>query len=156
MVPLPIVKLPEFMLGIAMYGIVSGSSGDRLQRYAPALLSIGLLMSVVSLAISTSAWISGFAAVGFALVIAATYALPPGAFVKTVLEQHWLVFLGGASYCIYILQTPVRYILDDLVFGDGMVTKLSYYPVLIVVSGLCFHYIEEPARQLIKQWTARP
>lgn len=156
LVPLPIVKLPEFMLGIAMYGIVSGSPGARLQRYAPTILAIGLLVSVVSLAISTSAWISGFAAVGFAIVIAAVYALPRGALVTTLLEQRWLVFLGGASYCIYILQTPVRYILEDLVFGDGIVTKLAYYPVLIIVSGLCFHYIEEPARQLIKQRAARP
>jgi peptidoglycan/LPS O-acetylase OafA/YrhL len=66
-----------------------------------------------------------------------------------------LVFLGGASYSIYLLQYPirnwVRLLCEKVLHVPYVVGSLSSPALLIVISCLVFHYYEEAMRRALKR-----
>jgi peptidoglycan/LPS O-acetylase OafA/YrhL len=72
------------------------------------------------------------------------------------LTSKWLVFLGGASYSVYLLQFPIRNLVLASLSSWGSKGKLigvSISPLMtIMVSCLVFHYYEEPCRKFLKRW----
>lgn len=76
---------------------------------------------------------------------------------KRLLTTEWLYFLGGASYALYITQTPVRYLIglatDGTVFSTP--ARLAYIPFMILWSCLLFKFVEEPCRRYINGLGAR-
>ncbi len=75
----------------------------------------------------------------------------------TGLFNHpWLVFLGEISYGIYILQYPVftwtRSVLKFIHIRDNSMVFYISFIMLIIVSGVSYHYIETPLRNKIKNW----
>ena len=63
-----------------------------------------------------------------------------------------MVLLGGASYSLYLLQTPVREWLRYLLTGPyEMIGRIAYQPLLVLISIAVFLWFEEPARTLLKR-----
>lgn len=72
---------------------------------------------------------------------------------KTLLNTKPLVWLGEISYGIYILQMPVNYFtakLNSEFLHLGTVTFFWFFlVVLIVVSAVCYTFLEQPLRRKI-------
>jgi len=71
------------------------------------------------------------------------------------LSHTWLVTLGDASYALYILHVPIRWLFEDLLrlTGQGLafgVMFAIYLPLLIVLCIFVFKYIERPARDWLR------
>jgi peptidoglycan/LPS O-acetylase OafA/YrhL len=153
-IPLPLLRLPEFLLGIA-----AGTLFLRNYR-----LSFGSVTATVTIAAIlfieltiTGPWIS-LLVLPYILLI---YSLAQEqGFWARILNAPALVFLGGASYAIYLLQMPVRSWTHVFLSGnhriDGVDAFLSPL-ILIGFSCLVFRYLEEPTRRWIKKvFTGNP
>jgi peptidoglycan/LPS O-acetylase OafA/YrhL len=72
------------------------------------------------------------------------------------LTARWLIFLGGASYSIYLLQFPVRnwarFALTPWGPHGNLVGALLSPLLTILTACLVFHWYEEPSRRLLKHW----
>jgi peptidoglycan/LPS O-acetylase OafA/YrhL len=72
---------------------------------------------------------------------------------KSLLNIRSLVYLGDISYGIYILQMPVYFIVSEfnksILHIGNVFFFLLYVIVLIVVSALCYTFIEKPLRKKI-------
>lgn len=72
---------------------------------------------------------------------------------KTVLNVRPLVWLGEISYGIYILQMPVNYFTAKLnakyFHLEGGAFFWFFLVVLIIVSTICYTYLEQPLRRKI-------
>lgn len=71
------------------------------------------------------------------------------------LSQPWLILLGDASYALYILHVPFRWILERSLADMGStisyeVMYLVYAPVTIIICVLVYKYIERPARDWLR------
>lgn len=151
--PLPLLRLPEFMLGSVMATLFKANLIDHRRAGLLAILSIGGLMATLS--VSRFPIVSGFAGVWFALIIYFC-ASSAGTPIDALLRNRVLVFLGGASYAIYILQTPVRLFLGSYLSPHWpAAARTIYYPVLISLSSVVYHYYEEPVRRSIRRMFRR-
>lgn len=61
------------------------------------------------------------------------------------LELRPLVYLGSASYAIYLLQEPVH-----LVLARAGIPLLLFYPILVGASAIVFTFYEEPMRKSLR------
>jgi peptidoglycan/LPS O-acetylase OafA/YrhL len=146
-IPLPVVRLPEFLLG-AISGILFLRSNPP--RY-PVLIAIASLLGVAIIETTVQGpWIS-LLAIPFALLL---YSLADGkGFVARILSSNMLVLLGGASYSIYLLQIPVRLWTHRFLSRAGAADSIDAVvsPILLVaISVLVFLAWEEPARRWIR------
>ena len=71
------------------------------------------------------------------------------------LGHPWLVLLGDASYALYILHVPIRWLYEDLLSLTDQVLAFGvmfaiYLPLLIVLCIFVFKYIERPARDWLR------
>ncbi|MGG9972022.1 acyltransferase family protein [Ferruginibacter sp. SUN002] len=75
-------------------------------------------------------------------------------FITKLFSKRIFVFLGEISYCIYILQIPVYWwtlkALAKLNITDQANIFYIFLIVLIIVSAICYSFIEEPLRNKIK------
>ncbi|MEP7136274.1 MAG: acyltransferase family protein [Chloroflexota bacterium] len=74
------------------------------------------------------------------------------------LSHPWLVLLGNASYALYILHVPFRWILERFLADMGStipynVMYLVYAPTSIVICVFVYKYIERPARDWLRTHT---
>jgi peptidoglycan/LPS O-acetylase OafA/YrhL len=154
--PAPILlKLPvvvqrwfEFLLGMCLGLIYLQWRAPDALRYAPHV-SIAATLAILC---STSDWIvASWAIYGYAAVIFTIATCMRDGLLKRFLTTEWLYFLGGASYALYITQTPVRFLIglatDGTVFSTP--ARLAYIPLMILWSCLLFKYVEEPCRRYI-------
>lgn len=152
MVPLPLLRLPEFVLGIFAARLFLRGNFRWMGSDA-----VGFSVVVVTLAVlscSRSPWVGAAAALCFAALIVA--AASNGGLLSKALSVRWLVLLGGASYGIYLLQTVVRAWIGVLFQGDLAWTgRVLYQPVLLVVAIAVFLLVEEPARRAIRSRLSR-
>src|SRR5262245_45903466 len=146
-VPLPVLRLPEFLVGVSL-GLLFLRSGQR-PRF-PQLFYLAAASAFVVLSLPIGSWVS-------IVMIPAAFMLYELAFSDgfpaRLLSSRWLVVLGGASYAIYLLQYPVR-AWTKLLFSHAgssfalMGTVLT--PVfLIALSIAFFRGWEEPLRKLL-------
>jgi len=143
-IPLPIERLPEFLLG-AIGGIVFLRSNPP--RY-PILFAIASLLGIAIIETTVHGrWVS-LLAIPFAVLL---YSLADGkGFVARVLSSNTLVLLGGASYSIYLLQVPVRLWAHRFLSRAGAVDAVVSPVLLVAISVLVFLAWEEPARRWIR------
>ena len=71
------------------------------------------------------------------------------------LGHPWLVLLGDASYALYILHVPIRWLFEDVLRLAGQAIAFGtmfsiYLPLLIVLCVVVFQYIERPARDWLR------
>lgn len=143
-VPTPIIRLPEFVIGVLVGELHFRRDGKRFP--VPSWVPIAVLL--LMLCISHEPWVASAVTVLAALLILAI-AGDYGSIVARVLQQRWLVLLGAASYSLYLLHQPVHFYMTWLLGESKWLVPLQY---LVVVGGsvVVFLYIEEPAREWIR------
>jgi peptidoglycan/LPS O-acetylase OafA/YrhL len=162
-VPLPLIRLPEFLVGVGLGNyyltLVShkrpsfkgiGSYTQGLWTYPAALVTIALLCRARGPA--TSIVLIAFAALVYGLASERTL-------ISRVLATKVMVFGGGISYSIYLLQAPVKDLVlsisDRLHIQSGTVRMLAMVVFLIALSAISFKMIEGPARHKLRSLFAR-
>lgn len=144
--PLPILRVPEFILGILLcrwvreYPVSSKTFSNAIMTSLTLFFTLGVLemgSSSRGIALTT---------ILFGLLI--TQLSSGHNLVTSFFSNRVLVLLGGASYSIYILQGPIREWLRLLIPApfDSFLNPL----LVIGLSILVFLYFEEPAREQIK------
>ncbi len=95
----------------------------------------------------------------FIIIIFSSFILLNASSIKlnTLYNKKVWIFLGEASYSLYILQAPLKFYAQQLytkVFGvtltSGFLYSFYLSIVLITLSCLFFTYVEKPARHYIK------
>ena len=156
-VPLPLLRIPEFLLGMAMgTNFLRGLDKDsNASPTHPLRLYIALIMSFILLSLPLGNWVS-LVILPFAVLI---YELAlGGSLLARGLSHRLMVLLGGASYAVYLLQFPVRSWtrVFFLPLSNGFVSfGAPLTPVILVLfSVLVFRFWEEPARKQLRSWFA--
>ena len=145
--PLPLLRLPEFITGIICALLFRAGEFDRFRSDVAAILAG--VFTVAALVATTTATIASFAGIGFVALIA-TCAVNQG-MVRRALSYKPLVLLGNASYALYILQIPVRKWMPAIFTGDwDWIGRLLYQPLLVIISVAVFILLEEPARRFLR------
>jgi peptidoglycan/LPS O-acetylase OafA/YrhL len=143
--PVPLLRLPEFVIGVCSAEIVCRGNKVAIPSWIPALAL------VAGLCVSGDPRMAAFATAMAVLLIAAIVSDRESAFAKA-LSVRWLVILGGASYALYLLHQPVHFgVLTWL--GSAKTMIVLQYPMLIVGSIVVFLFYEEPAREWIRAQT---
>jgi peptidoglycan/LPS O-acetylase OafA/YrhL len=149
--PLPVVRLPEFLLGILIgqHYLETKPVSSNLRTF------LSLAAAVAILCTFHGHWLT-LSVIPFGLLIYEMAA--GGGLIGQRLSARAVVFLGGASYSIYLLQFPVRdWVRAAFLRFDprGNLLGALISPVLLIlVSCLVFHWYEEPSRRLLRNWFA--
>lgn len=143
-VPTPIVRLPEFTIGV----LVGELHFRRGGRAFPVPVWVPVVGLIAVLSISHDIWVASAVTTLAALLIAAL-ADAPRSIVGKVLENRAIVLLGAASYSLYLLHQPVHFYLVWLLGPSKWLVPLQYLTV-IAGSIVVFKYFEEPAREWIR------
>jgi peptidoglycan/LPS O-acetylase OafA/YrhL len=147
---LPMLRLPEFLVGMAL--------GNRFLRLGVSsnssiLTYLSAIAVIVLLSVPIGPWVS-LVVIPFAALI---YDLADsGNQLARLLSTRLMILLGGASYSVYLLQSPfrdwVRVISERaLSMIAGFATPAT--PVLLVFFSIAvFKLWEEPSRRAIRRW----
>jgi peptidoglycan/LPS O-acetylase OafA/YrhL len=151
-IPYPVLHLPEFFLGVAAGNFFLEYNAEKPLRDRGLLTYAGLLGTVVILGFPSARWTSTVMA-SFLLL---TYGLAAErTLLSRFLSTRMLLLGGGASYSIYLLQTPVRGLIDPHFEGGNtthyIIGKLLLFATLFLVSLLTFLFLEEPARKFLRR-----
>jgi peptidoglycan/LPS O-acetylase OafA/YrhL len=148
-IPLPVLRLPEFVVGMALgLAFLRGPIWRR-----SGLVSVcALLGAILVLCLPLGAWAS-IAVIPFAILIL-SLAHQSGSLAR-ILSNRILVLLGSASYAVYLLQLPIR-IYTRLVFAEMLHARHSLDAflspcLLLILSVLVFLFWEEPARKFLRK-----
>jgi peptidoglycan/LPS O-acetylase OafA/YrhL len=150
----PLLRLPEFLMGVVSARLYLMSrdqmKGKGPLLYLPALAAMLIILTHGDsftypmmhnglLAPLTCCLILGLAFGGGALC--------------SLLSTRPMVFLGGASYAVYILQIPLGVWLEKLhlPWYRGITGMMLYLFVVLSLSSLAFKYFEEPASRWLKR-----
>lgn len=155
----PLTHLATFVVGIAG-GVVFDRAHLRLRRWSIPLTVGGTAAFFASLWLPS--WtvhyeLNGLLAPVFVLVLWGLGS-NPDLMVSRVLRWSPLVMLGEASYGIYILQLPVRFVYVRLVDRETVPPNevfWLYYAALVVVAVLALKWVDAPLRRSIKRAYAR-
>ena len=155
----PLLRLPEFCMGVLLallYRMIP--AGSRLWNrgarfYVPAIATILLVLSNAG-RIRYPLVHNGLLAPAYAVMIFG-FALEGGVLVR-FLSTPALVFLGGASYAMYILHAPV-YAWMSVGFvrvlhlaPQGLFWLICYVSVVVGLSALFFTTVEEPLHRWLR------
>ncbi len=150
-IPLPVIHLPEFIGGAAMGTLFLRSEGV-VDSGAWTYVALGL--SFAALMLPGGPWTS-VALIGFSALI---YCLArERTVVARVLSTRLLLFGGGISYAMYLLQQPVRNWVHPWITHDSRIPwQLAIVPiVLVALSAVVYSYYEGPARRMLRAVLAR-
>ena len=152
--PLPVLRLPEFLLGVVL-GLVFLRAPHRPTRRWALWLSIAV--SALILATVHGQWISLLMIPNAVLVYELAH---EGGLINHFLSRKTMMLLGGAAYSMYLLQFPMRRAMEWVFahfiprlanIGPPLITPLLLVGVAVVVH-LRF---EEPVRRGLRQWFAK-
>lgn len=148
-VPLPLLRLPEFMVGVTLAVLLTRSVVTP-NRWADAGFCALTVLLIAAMALTPEA--SRIMPLGFAgLIVCATLSVGP---IRSLLSLRWLVFLGGASYAIYLLQSPVNGYFDAA-FGSSLLGRILMPVALVVIAAIVFRLFEERARRWLRSTITR-
>ena len=143
-VPIPLLRLPEFILGVIL-----GEAHLRGLRLPGPRRCEWLLAAIITiLALIESPWAAGIFTLLSAWLIAVVARSESG-LAMGFFASRLVVFAGGASYALYLLQQPVHFASVALL-GES-VGRIAQIPLLLLASAAAFHFIEEPARRAIRR-----
>lgn len=161
LVPTPVVRLPEFVFGMALaWALRSGWT----PQLSPALGALSVVGTVVAVAVSVHVpALNGIAffnnefftaAVGFAIVALASAQLRGR---TSLFASRWQVKLGEWSFAFYLVHATVIYATLRL-FGPQNFGWLNWLPMIpllafaILASWALHHYVERPAESRLRRW----
>ncbi len=160
----PFARLPDFILGAALGRFFlersqpKNEDGNRFPKHG---LKAAFGCFLILLVLGQSDRIpylflhNGLLDFLFAYVIY-QFAMDTGR-VSSALSVPWLVFLGEASYSLYILHVPIQEVYLAILNRSHLGGVLSlgdfflvYVCMILVVSSIVFKYFEEPMRQRLR------
>jgi peptidoglycan/LPS O-acetylase OafA/YrhL len=148
----PLVRLPEFMAGMACgCWFLRGNHDPRLAaRLVFGGTSCALLLTALSRWIAYPILHTGLYAPAFAAIICGlALGLPAVAF----LQSRWLHLLGESSYCLYLFHPMI---VGMILYGTRAKPAYSWVWVVSAVLAstllgvLLFRFVEEPARKWLR------
>lgn len=150
----PILHLPEFVGGIALYVCQRRSASARLSPVAMLMVALSGFLILVFAGAPRVLLNNGVLLPVFALVILAASSGQP--VITRLLSARWLFHLGRASYALYLLHVPAW----ELMTLAGWNHSRAAYPLYLVgtiAASLAIHaWVEEPAREAIRNMQPRP
>ena len=152
---LPHLRFGELLIGAILAVAVSKSTKEISSTRANIVGSLGLLVLVVCLTISfpnKTPWFPGFAAALPCIASAAViYAGLGTNWVKTLLSNRAVVFVGKISYSLYLWHWPLLAFAHYLLGKEVAPQVLVIVVILILLFSLASYYlIEQPLRH--RQW----
>jgi len=152
-VPLPLLRIPEFLLGMVIGLKLLRNEATGQNVGSPSRVYIAVLGALLILSLPLGVWVS-LVTVPFAVLV---YELAIGGSVLAKsLSARFMVLLGSASYAVYLLQFPVRswtrvifsHFPEKLAHLGTPLTPL----ILVLFSILVFKLWEEPCRRALRSW----
>ena len=161
----PFARLPEFLLGMACGAMFlksrkdarPGGDGKLALPLVLAGLAIAATVAHLSARIPYTVLHTSLLAPAFAAIIFG-FALQPrwGA----LLNWKPLVFLGEASYSLYLLHSfflgPFFFTQTGVLRHRGVGWYFLYFVLALGISGLVYRFIEEPSRRKLRGSQSRP
>ena len=148
-VPLPVLRLPEFIVGMAL-----GLIFLRIPARGPSgLVSISALVAaIIALCLPWAAWAS-IAVIPFAiLIMSLAYQRGP---LARLLSTRIVILHGSASYAVYLLQLPTRIytrlLFSQILHAPHNLDAFLSPCILLALSVLIFLFWEEPARKFLRK-----
>lgn len=153
----PLLRLPEFLLGIVLGKCWLTRIHGNFDRYLP-YISIGsaaLLLEFLSVNADESVFYNGAVA---PLMMALIYSLASGrGLLARFLATSPMVLLGEASYSLYILHWSLWFIITYFlvhhleIFQKGTSHFVACVVPMIALSILFFKFLEQPANRFLKK-----
>ena len=158
-VPLALIHVPEFLIGVCMGNLFNRQRAAG--RAGPLPLPAGLwttlaaLATVVCLCFSEG-WITALCAASFAALL---YGLAAESSpLQRLFSTRLLLVSGQISYGVYLLQWPVKAaanLLSNHLHLSTSATFPLYIVLLLAVSAAGFFGVEEPGRKLLRSGFSR-
>jgi len=155
----PLVRLPEFLLGVAV-GVLWLKTRSQLifPKYL-AEISFIALIAVLCLPVHNAYLINGACA---PLMVAIIFGLAESrGILARILSTRLFVLLGSASYSLYILHWPLWYEASfitrhlNLSLNSNHLFWLISLIVLVPASCICWKFIEEPMSRYLRRRLTR-
>lgn len=152
-VPLPVLRIPEFLLGVVMGLRFLRDKNAHNQVSRPIRIYPAVFATLAALSLPVGDWVS-VVILPFSVLV---YELARGGSgLAKFLSTRFMVLLGGASYAVYLLRLPVttwaRIFMSGLPGGFVRFGELLAPLILVLFSILVFRYWEEPSRRAIRRW----
>jgi len=154
---LPALHLPEFLIGVVL-GLWFFKNSNK-SLFGEFILKWGAVAGTLGILVTSQleplipSMILHIPFIPLHAMLIVSLASPKS--VGTSWMQHrWAVFLGSASYAIYILHQPLKNYIYHLDRSWG--TFSIYLCLVFGVSALAYQWIEEPLRQRISQARRAP
>lgn len=153
----PLVRLPEFLLGIALGKFWLTRKRGNFDRYAPYIAAGSTLMLVAFLSLDApeSVFMNGATA---PMMMALIYSLACGRGVLArLLATRPMVLLGQASYSLYLLHWSMWFLITDFLVNhlERFQTGPSHFAACVVptiaASILSYLFLEQPANRFLKK-----
>lgn len=153
----PLVRLPEFLLGMALGLVWKGRTTPAFDHAAPRLAAVSalVLIGAMCLPLSATLFFSGVFAPVAGLLIC-SLACGRGMLARCLASRP-LVFLGGASYSFYILHWPLWVWGQHFFAQSRLATQqpnlyfIAYFLLATVAACICFTWVEEPLNHLLRR-----
>lgn len=167
-VPLPLERIPEFVLGMAIAWAIAQGWRPRLPV---SVAWIAFAVVILWLTVGPSAgwgWVSSvagrfsneFATVACALlIIAIGTASVRGR--RSWLAHPWMVRLGNWSYAFYLVHATVMYAVLNIIGGprgpgwSNVVWGAGIFVIALALSAAVHYWVEAPAERRIRGWKDR-
>ena len=155
-VPLPIIRLPEFLAGMILGLYLLRRKPQLNGSTHPVRVALAAGISVLLLSVPIGPWVS-LVVLPFAVLVYELAARP--SWLARFLSTKTMLLLGGASYSVYLLQYPVRswvrlafsQLPSPLASFGAPLTPL----ILILFSVVVYLFFEEPIRRALRRWFSR-
>ena len=152
----PLLRLPEFVVGICSFYIF-----DQIKSNRKMLTTMKIASVLGLLAIFSQAFSYGESPLCLLTVIASSAMIIGLAGETQVGEpsklRKFFIFLGEASYSLYLMHGFVILLtfkgLERILHNNAETSYLAFGVALVVtiaVSGLCYRFVEEPARKWLR------
>ena len=153
----PVVRIPEFLIGVCLCCIFLRTPRWR-HRWMAEFAALACIVAMLGFSSLPEALTSNVVLVPFYAALIWTLASSKGPLVRA-LSSRPMRTLGEASYAIYLLQVPVRILLENGARALGAGTSFShslafaeiYVLLLILISIATVHLIERPAQRFLRQ-----
>ena len=159
----PVIGIADFLAGIAAAGVYERLLRSRIRLSGrgfwlsgPAIAAVGAIVAVPGL-VNTSVDLNS-ALRPFSVVMLLGLAFGGGLPMRA-LSARLSVFLGKASYSIYILHIPLLWWYKRFWLYTSGVLPLTasaavYFTGVVMVSSAAYSLVEEPANRRIRGWVA--